>query len=90
MAWEGFWVSFGGGLARGLLVGCYFHFWATSDLKQEAAGLRKLSILFLRAMEEAKLVKFARGESGEPKGLVFEEEFRVSVSAQAKAEGQVR
>ena len=66
--------------AVGVLIGGSISWLATwfyyrragTELRQEAAALRHLNNLILRALEAAGLAKLARDESGEIKGLRFE------------------
>ena len=51
------------------------------ELKEEAANLRKLTVLIIRALEEAGLAILNRDESGEPIGLVINADVHFGVKA---------
>ena len=63
----------------GILVGSLVTWWlsrhyyvkAGRDLEQAAAGLRGLTTLITRGMEEAGLVTFTKDAAGNPIGLVI-------------------
>jgi hypothetical protein len=65
-----------GALLLGGLISWYFsrlYYKKSGDeLRDEAARLRHLSTLMLNAMEDAKLVKLNRDQSGEPLGRIVE------------------
>lgn len=66
------------GLVSGLVVSGLFYVLGGRDLQREAVGLRRLSNLITRGLEDAGIAKFNRDDTGEAIGLV------VHLSASAK------
>jgi hypothetical protein len=70
-------LAFGiGGIVLGTLstwyVSRFYYKKSGDDLIKEAARLRHLSNIMLNAMEDAKLVRLNRDQSGEPVGRIVE------------------
>jgi Tfp pilus assembly ATPase PilU len=67
------------GTLVGILVGSLVTWWvsrhhyvkASRELEEAAAGLRRLTTLITRGMEEAGLVTFTKDAAGNPIGLVI-------------------
>lgn len=67
-----------------LIVAWIFYVIAAKDLRSEAAQLRKLTTLVLRALEEDGVAEFSRDESGKIIGLV------IKVSASLRGTGAMK
>ena len=59
------------GCLIGWLVAHVYYLRAGKQLANEAAGLRRLSTLVLRGLEEAGLVKWCRSDAGEITGITL-------------------
>lgn len=78
------------GVVSGLVVSGLFYLLGGRDLKREALGLRKMSNLITRGLEEAGLVKFNRDEHGEAIGMRFEEHVEAAIGIQVSGSDRLR
>lgn len=72
MNWQSFWTGVFSGALSSAVVALVFHWKAGKDLERTARSLRQLSILMLRALEQAGKVKFTQDEQGNYQGIVAE------------------
>jgi hypothetical protein len=83
------------GLISGLITGtltCWFFYWLGGlELRKEAADLRRLNILLIRALHNAGVIHVARwDEDGNPQGLRIELSSTVDASVTGRATAGVQ
>lgn len=52
-------------------VSRHYYVKATKDLRDEAEGLKSLTVLIIRAMEKSGLAEFSYDQEGKPMGLIL-------------------
>lgn len=81
------------GIAAGALitwkVAKHYYERAGQDLKEEAAELRRLSVLVLRGLENARILKLNRDEKGNIKGLSVTVEIKSALHMQSSLTGRL-
>jgi hypothetical protein len=73
------------GAISGLLVGSLFHYFASKQLREEAAKLRKLTTIVIRGMEEADWIEVNRDAQGNITGIVFERKSAMGAKTELQA-----
>jgi len=73
----------------GALIAIWIYKRSSNDLKKEAAELRKLNTLILRALEDSALAKLNRDSEGNIIGLIFDVEVQSAMHFQSSTEAEV-